>query len=183
MYRCLGFDPSLVSSGFAFRDVEFKPHTGLIKPNKLRDSARLSFIKDSFTRIMLDASDGMDGHVPVIAYEGYAMGRRPNISRQFSTGELGGVLKLLAWGAGVDVLLVPPSSLKLFAAGYGNADKGDIIKAVAEKHGYSIKQHDEADAFMLMLLGEAFLSKRNRAGHVRRAIAGCQLIEGNKVCS
>jgi Holliday junction resolvasome RuvABC endonuclease subunit len=67
-------------------------------------------------------------------------------------GELRGVVILLLWERGLDVVDVPPSSLKLAATGNGNADK-DAMVAAAEAAGATPGNHDEADAWHLHRTG------------------------------
>lgn len=45
-------------------------------------------------------------------------------------------------------MVLPPTSLKLYATGYGKADKDQMIAAAA-KEGFRTKSDDEADAFWL----------------------------------
>ena len=171
----LGFDPSLTSSGFSYTDVDGKVHTGVIKPKSIRGVERLIFIRDSLASI-LKVQD-----FRLIAYEGYSMGGRNQVGRFFDIGELGGVLKSFAIERGFDILLVPPTNLKQFATERGNAKKPDITQAVASVWGYNVKQNDEADAFILMKMGEAYLSRRvcRAYSQVRReSLTKCSKIKG-----
>ena len=176
MSNVIGFDPSLVSSGFSYTDGAGKVHTGRIRA-KTRGALRLDFVADAFENLI----DTMVMHhktVPLIAYEGYAMGapKMGNIGRFFDIGELGGVLKLIALRRGIDVLLVPPTSLKMFATGKGNADKDQVIASVADVWGYDIPHNDEADAFVLMQMGLAYVNQRKaRKKHRIRALKGCSM--------
>ena len=53
--------------------------------------------------------------------------------------------------AGVPVVEVAPSSLKLFATGKGNAGKEDVLLAVARRHpDFEFTTNDEADAITLV---------------------------------
>lgn len=175
----LGFDPSLTSSGFAYRDRDGEFHTGRIKAANIRGPERLDFIRYSFLDLLGRVATAADSNVDLIAYEGYAMGGRAGRGRLFDIGELGGVLKLVAWQRGVDVLLIPPSNLKQFATGKGKADKLEVAKAIAETWGYNIPQNDEADAFILLMMGEAFLrTRRPRVSTKARALKGCQFSKG-----
>ena len=77
--------------------------------------------------------------------------------RVFDIGELGGILKLLAWEQGVNLLIVPPSTLKQFITGKGNATKPEMSQALATKYNYDVVQNDECDALCLLLMGDAYL--------------------------
>lgn len=181
MLDTLGYDPSLTSSGFAYREGS-EVHTGRITTGKLRDLARLSFIRVSFTKLLRESTPQL------ITYEDYAMGGRGQKGRFFSMGEGGGVAKLVAYEAGVDILLVSPSSLKMFATGHGSnqGKKGKeakqiMIDAISRNWGYSIPQNDEADAFALMKMGEAYASRRVARQYTakqRSAFDKCHVIRG-----
>jgi len=165
----LGFDPSLVSSGFAYVDAEGQYRTGRIRTGPLRGAERLDFIERSVVTIF----DGIPDLV-LVAYEGYAMGGKTARGRLFDIGELGGVLKLLAWRRGVEVLLVPPTNLKQFATGSGRADKAAVIAAIARTWGYNVPCDDEADAFVLLKMGQAYMApRRPRSAIKAKALLGC----------
>ena len=88
----------------------------------------------------------------MVVYEGYAMGARGN--NMFNLGELGGVLHVEIWERGIDMLEVPPTTMKSVIAENGRADKAQVIDALKQRFSLHIPQHDEADAVGLMLLGE-----------------------------
>ena len=148
--RVLGLDPSLSSTGFAYR-YNGELYTGRIDPKKLVGPQRLRFIRDRIAEVLDVAQPAY------IGYEDYAMGARGN--NAFHLGELGGVLRLLIWERGIDVLLVSPTGLKKAVVGKGNADRGkkdkpEMRAAIHTKFGYDLSQNDEADAFALMALTE-----------------------------
>lgn len=52
--------------------------------------------------------------------------------------------------------VVPPSSLKLFAAGHGKASKGEMRSAVADRYGHhteGVGRYDQADAYAALAAG------------------------------
>jgi crossover junction endodeoxyribonuclease RuvC len=170
----LGFDPSLTSSGFCYEQGE-DIVTGRILPNAFRGIERLLFIKEQFIKLVSKAQPTL------LVYEGYSMGLGGG--KVFDLGELGGVLKTVAFEKNLDILIVPPTSLKLFATGKGNAKKPEISKAVAKVWGYKVTQNDEADAFVLFQMGRAYKSARVcRAyeAHAHKALAGCELQSARK---
>lgn len=179
----LGFDASLTSSGFAYTDSTGEVHTGRIKSGDLRGVERLSFIRDSFLKILYAAPDAKVSPFKLIALEGYSMGGKAKRGRLFDMGELGGVLKLVAIERGFDIILIPPTNLKKFATESGAAKKPIVIDYIAQVWGYDIRQHDEADAFVLMKMGEAFLSSRKLRVYSearRQALANCSFLVGQK---
>ncbi|MFC8491826.1 hypothetical protein ACFUJU_13685 [Streptomyces sp. NPDC057235] len=56
--------------------------------------------------------------------------------------------------------VIPPSSLKLYAAGYGKASKGEVRSAVADRYGIHTEgaaRYDKADAYAAMAAGMDWL--------------------------
>ncbi|MER5559655.1 hypothetical protein ABT071_13720 [Streptomyces sp. NPDC002506] len=52
--------------------------------------------------------------------------------------------------------VIPPSSLKLYAAGYGKAAKGEVRSAIADRYGIHTEgaaRYDEADAYAALAAG------------------------------
>lgn len=179
--RVLGIDPSLTGTGISFRNGA-TAYTETIKTGELRGVARLHMIRERVR--------GYLEHVKpdLVAYEGYAMGFGGKFGpgRVFDLGELGGVLKLEIASQGFPLLLVPPSNLKMFMTGKGRLSKGDKGKKefseYASKHrGRGFMTFDEADAYGLMVMGEAKLDPRRlpriRTHHQHVALAGCEIVE------
>lgn len=162
----LGFDPSLVSSGYAYHDEELgQVSRGLIKPGKRRSTERLKFILDEFESVCISASN------PLIFYEGYSMGSRSG--RAFDIGELGGVLKMFAYTHGLTLVLVPPTVLKKFITGKGNSSKEEVVLQLYKRFGYEESQNDKADAIGLYLFGEHFV---NQTPAVKALIPKCEVL-------
>lgn len=60
-------------------------------------------------------------------------------------------------GAGLNVVEVPPSSLKTYATGKGNAGKDDVLSAVVRRYpSVTFNGNDEADALVLAAMGARF---------------------------
>lgn len=171
----LGIDPSLTSTGYAIGDGRMVT-TGTIKPKKLTGPERLLFIQAAIEN-MLDERD-----ISLVAYEGYAMGRFAG--RSFDLGELGGVLKTTIYRRKIPLLLVPPTSLKLFATGKGNADKDQVKVAMSQDRGQLFTSDDEADAYALYRMGVAACDPRQRPRdrrHYRHAaLRGCELVSASE---
>lgn len=168
----LGFDASLTSSGFAYNTIYGGLVTGTIKPPKLRGTRRLAWIRHEVYELLHTALPNKLTEPPALfVIEDYAMGAK---GRTFDIGELGGIVKLEAWTYKVNILRVPPSSLKMFATGKGNADKNQVMLAVETIWGKDIAQNDEADAFVLLQMGLAYLNKSKVRSKVRRnALSKC----------
>jgi crossover junction endodeoxyribonuclease RuvC len=85
-----------------------------------------------------------------IMLEGYAFkapGRRQPVY------EFGGVLRLYLLDIDKRLREVPPSQLKQFATGKGNAKKGVVMACVAKRWGFKTRSHDLADAYTLHRIG------------------------------
>lgn len=150
--RIIGVDPSLTSTGYAFRatkgDQEGMTVLGHIKGSDRTGMGRLVYIEERIIGLI-------DSVQPAkIIFEGYAMGVQARRSAAFDLGELGGVLKKTIWERGIDTLLVPPTVLKKFITGKGNAKKDEMFEHLSEASGLSFRNTDEADAYGLLLLGE-----------------------------
>ncbi|WP_431781763.1 hypothetical protein [Streptomyces chumphonensis] len=79
----------------------------------------------------------------------------------------------------IPIAVIPPSSLKLYVAGYGRATKGEIRTAIRDRYGIATEgpaRYDEADAYGVLAAARDWLGTplapvpdRNRA-----ALDGCQ---------
>lgn len=106
----------------------------------LRGGARLAYIRDSISKI-LSKYEILHG-----CLEGISHG---SIGKKFDLAEVCGTIKTLYHDRGIMHHVVPPSTLKLYAAGHGTADKSRMMKAVREHYGYSTSNDNVADAVAL----------------------------------
>lgn len=137
-----GIDPSLRSTGIAIIGPE-TTMISTIKPKKLRGVERLQYIRNTLnTQIIGCNSACIEG--PAL----YAVNRADDI------GQLRGVILVALADAGIPVQIIPPTSLKKFATGYGNATKEQMIIAAKTKSKVEILGDDEADAYWLALLAQ-----------------------------
>lgn len=149
----IGLDLSCNSSGYAFYDGK-EYVTGAIKTptgkNKLNDIERLDFFCTEFQNI-IEALP----RLRLAVVEGYSMG---SMGAGLKVRETGGIAKNILHRNGISILLVTPSSLKLFATGKGNADSGHkdkpMMRSAAKlQFGIERKTTDEIDAFWLLQVG------------------------------
>lgn len=73
--------------------------------------------------------------------------------------EAHGVVKLHAYQQHTPLVLVPPTSMKLFATGKGNATKAQTVLAADRRHGYPGDNENEAEAWLLRAMGEAHYNR------------------------
>lgn len=85
----------------------------------------------------------------LIGIEGYAMGGK---GRVFQIGELGGVIRLALMRLGYNFIVIPPSNIKQFVTGKGNADKKAVIKGVRHRWHRRYKNNNIADAYAIAKL-------------------------------
>lgn len=74
--------------------------------------------------------------------------------------------------------VVPPSSLKMFATGRGNATKGEVRSGVADRYGHhteGVGRYDQADAYTAMAMGLHHLGHplADVPDRALQALAGC----------
>lgn len=167
----LAIDPSLTSTGWASLSEEGEDY-GRISPQELRGFERLSYIRDSVENLL-------DTFQPeLVVYEGYSMGRF--LGKAWDRIELGGVLKFMIWSRNIRLLVVPPTSLKLFLTGSGKAEKDDMKREASRIYGRLIKNADEADAYGLLQMGKALCDRRllprDRRHYKHRALSGCEMM-------
>lgn len=141
MTRVVGLDPSLSSSGLALPNGRVV----LVKYPKLRGPARLVAIRIAIEAMLVGCQPD------IVVIEGYSYGLKGNAVTQL--GELGGVLRVAMYELGMLYMEVPPTSLKKFATGKGNATKNDMVHAARTVLGYAGTNDDEADALWLRQVG------------------------------
>ncbi|WP_405391101.1 hypothetical protein OG596_26540 [Streptomyces sp. NBC_01102] len=74
--------------------------------------------------------------------------------------------------------VIPPSSLKMFATGRGNATKGEVRSGVADRYGHhteGVGRYDQADAYTAMAAGLHHLGfpLADAPERALRALDGC----------
>lgn len=131
----VGLDLSLTSTGIAYADG-----TTCSITSKQRGAARLADLRN---RIVAEVV--YDGAPNLVAVEGYSYG---SVNGGERIGELGGVIRVALFDHGIPYVEVSPNSVKLYAAGVGNADKDKVLSAAVLRAGFEMS-NDEADAWWL----------------------------------
>jgi len=149
----LGVDPSSNGTGIAFPSgVTASLPLNTNTKNVAKGSNRIVKIMN-----WLDGYDYSD--ITHVCIEGYAFGMKAQAGN-YDRAELVGTMKLFFLKKGKPLIICPPSTLKKFVTGKGNADKEEMVDAVFQRWGYDIPCHDEADAFGLSMFGEACLGSK-----------------------
>ncbi|MFQ6118371.1 MAG: crossover junction endodeoxyribonuclease RuvC [Methanosarcinales archaeon] len=145
MTKIFAIDQSLNESGWYFDSENY----GLIK-YKRKDKGKITQkIKiDRLLSIKNEIKKLIEKFQPkVFVMEDYSFGARG--SAIYNLGELGGMIKLLVVGRGLELKIVNPLLLKKFITGKGNARKDAMLLYVFKNFGFETTNHNIADAFSL----------------------------------
>lgn len=129
----LALDLSLNSTGYCM-DGE----SGVLRP-KSTGWGRIDYLYEHIMHLSEEAE--------VAVLEGYSYHSRGR--GLFNTAELGGIIRYGLRYCDTPIVDVPPSSLKLYAAGRGNAGKDEMIAAAIRRFGFPGSDNNEADAYLL----------------------------------
>lgn len=114
---------------------------------KITGVKRLQFIYDQFCNFL-------DEHLPeYAAIEGYAYNAK---GLYFNLGEVGGILRIALYERSIPTVQVPPTVLKKYITGSGNANKDIIIKELYKKFDLDINDNNAADAAGLAILAREY---------------------------
>lgn len=135
----IGIDLSLTATGIC--DAYGTPR---VITSKLRGVDRLNDLRDKVVYSSISEDD-------LVILEGYSYASH---NQAHQLGELGGVIRLALRDINAPYVDVPPSTLKKFATGKGNANKAAMGLAAA-RCGYDGPGDDNAiDAWWLRQMGE-----------------------------
>jgi len=94
-------------------------------------------------------------HSPsVVVIEGYSFGSKG--AAVVNIGELGGVIRCHLWEARMPYVEIPPSCLKKYATGKGNASKDDVLQQAVMRSGHTFTDNNAADAWWLHQVALAY---------------------------
>lgn len=131
----IGLDLSLTCTGVAGADWTDKIRT------PLRGDARLQYLEDAVATYIRSAD--------LVAMEGPSYGHAGPRFHEDLAG-LRVIVRRYCHRHGIPYAVIPPSNLKLYTAGRGNATKGEVRSAVADRYGVHTEgpgRYDQADAF------------------------------------
>jgi crossover junction endodeoxyribonuclease RuvC len=133
----IGIDPSLTSTGVVILDEKGNLIESRRIVPKTKNAARLVEIENAIWDYLKPPNK--------IALEGYAYG---SFAGREVIGELGGIIRRALYLQGSTYVIVPPATLKKFAA-KGNAKKDELRLAAFKNWGVEFKSNDEVDAYIL----------------------------------
>ena len=149
----VGLDPSLTGFGVAAVGAGVDK-TWLLKPKKTGVDRLLEIsyaLGDLFDQLRSDGGQILDVAVEDTVRASYSA---------TVLGELAGVVKMTCHatlsGPGKYPLKVPPSMLKKYATGRGNAKKVEVVLAVYKHFGLEIRDDNEADAYVLARIASGY---------------------------
>ncbi|MEW2351480.1 hypothetical protein AB0904_27905 [Streptomyces sp. NPDC006684] len=134
----IGLDLSLTSTGVAGEGWTDRIRT------KLRGDARLVHVIGTVKTFIRSAD--------MVVMEGPAYGHAALAGHEDLAG-LRVLVRTYCYQHGIPYAVVPPSTLKLYVAGYGRASKGEVRSAVRDRYGIECEgpaRYDEADAYSLV---------------------------------
>jgi len=135
----LGLDLSLTATGYARGD-----QYGVLHPPK---AVGLGVERLDWTlREVLELAQGVE----LVAIEGYSFGSHASQSR--AIGELGGLIRWGLWRKEVRYVEIPPSNVKKYATGKGNAGKPEMLAAAIRRLDLETTDDNVIDATWLRLM-------------------------------
>ncbi|MEV7011577.1 hypothetical protein [Streptosporangium sp. NPDC051022] len=146
--RTMGLDLSLTATGIARTDG----YTERVTCGDLRGTDRLAWICSA---VMGHVTQGVD----LVVIEGPSYGSMSGAGHH----EAAGLWWLVAYqldGRDVPYAVVPPSSLKKYATGRGNATKADMRMALFQRAGIDLRDDNQVDAWWLRAAGMEALGHR-----------------------
>ncbi len=130
----LGVDQSLNGTGLVVLDeVGAIRLQRQVQPAALRGVARLALIRAA-------VREALEYKPVTAALEGYSYN---STGRVFQLGEVGGLVQLAFYDAGVSFLVVTPAALKKFVANNHQASKKQMIDATKDKWGVDFNADDD----------------------------------------
>jgi len=152
----VGIDQSYTGFAIVFWDPNVLEYTALRKSFSKKQFGdgvqRLMEIRWWLEGVLRTHINDLDSDVLGVCMEGYSHGAK---NGREQAGELGAAVKMTLWDWTLHPTIVPPTSLKKFTTGAGNAGKNEMLLAVYKKWGFEFKDDNEADAFALARLAES----------------------------
>ena len=156
MSKVMGIDLSLVETGIVcledgkilFQDtVKSKPGEDPLEVERIQKIAR-----------------AVTGHIAthkpdLIIIEGLSYGSK-NTTSLCQLAKLNFSVEIYCYQMGYHYLMVPPTTLKKFTTGKGNAKKELMLLKIYKKYGIEFENNNLADAYVLCRFGENYLKEK-----------------------
>ena len=138
--RILAIDPSLNGTGLCWGQTGGTKQL-VVPPKEHAGVKRLKWLRDWFHWRLSTYEWNL------VVLEDYSYGSKA--ASAISLGEWGGILRLMLHELKIPIAFVPPSNLKQWLAGKGNANKETMICQATKRSGLDFTNSDEADAWGL----------------------------------
>ena len=149
----IGLDLSLCATGVVVINEK-----GNILEKELVESSSKEENTPRLTKICITIMKIVNSYKPnLVILEGPTFGVQKTISI-FQLGELAGVVKEKLFIQNIPFIIVPPSVLKKFITGKGNAPKDIMMLKIYKKYGIEFENNNLADAYALARYGIQFLN-------------------------
>lgn len=143
--KVIGLDLSLTGTGVCVLSNDGHDLTTIkSKPTGKSHKEELERIRG----IVDEVAEAIDGVADLVAIEGLAFMAR-NTSALVQLSGLNYLIRNRLYDLGVGFVIIPPTMLKKFATGKGNAQKDHVMLEVYKKYGLTILDNNQADAFIL----------------------------------
>lgn len=152
--RVVGIDQSYTGFGYSTGGEAIKKGFPASKYPNPYD--RLWSIEKWLGNCLDEVIDQDSRNLDLIVMEGYANAAK--FGRE-AAGELGWAVKRTCYARNFEPLVVPPTSLKKFVTGKGNAAKNEMLLGVYKQWGVSFADDNQADAYSLEQFGRAYLQE------------------------
>jgi len=134
----LAIDQSLTNSGVCIFDKELVFSCSI--KSKYKDGERLVDIGEQLINLLRGYN------ITQLVLEDYAYNARGKV---FNLGELGGVIKYICIKNSIPYTIVPPTVIKKYVTGKGNAKKELMLLQVYKKFNVEFDDNNLADAYAL----------------------------------
>lgn len=142
----LGLDISLVETGYCVYSTNCTV-CGVIKSSPRKNRF------ERYDHILSKIAYIVNTHKPDLAIiEGYAFGCHGRAV--FDLAEIGGIIKHWCYNKGLLFHEIPPTTLKKWATGKGNATKDIMMLKCYKRFGIEFTNNNECDAYLLARYGE-----------------------------
>ena len=151
----IGLDISLTSTGMGIYSIS----EGTLTTESIKTNNKSPYMERY--RTILDRIKEIDHFIvsgSIFFIEGYSFGSFGKSSSMSNIIELSGIIKYDLTIRERTYVDVPPTILKKFITGKGNAKKEDIKLALYKKYQKEFKNSDEADAYALTMFGLKYLA-------------------------
>lgn len=148
--RIVGLDLSLTSTGFAVWHCKeaIAPTCDIIDTEGITGLARMDHILARVCSLL-----GKEDEQTLYVIEDFSFASKG--AALFQIAGLGYLIRYYFYKQQLPFILVPPTVLKKFVTGVGNADKSVILKEVYKRWGADLNDDNMADAYGLARIGRA----------------------------